>query len=56
LTVGIGIAAVSRETTTLEELVKNVNAALSKAKLQGKNHLCLDEEVHEPEQTEKARS
>ena len=55
LTVGIGIAAVSRETTTLEELVKNVNAALSKAKLQGKNHLCLDEEVHEPEQTEKAR-
>ncbi len=55
LTVGIGIAGVSKETTILENLVTNVHAALSKAKLKGKNHLCLHEEVHESEQTEKAK-
>ena len=32
-----------------------MNAALSKAKLQGKNHLYVYEEAHHPEQTEKAQ-
>jgi putative two-component system response regulator len=55
VTVGIGIAGVSPETSTPGEVVRLVRVALSEAKLQGKNHLHVYEETRHSEQTGSAK-